>query len=115
MDRALHDPNGEKEAVLQRLQSHFAELPGLRNADVMMVFHGCSHRAADGICETGFASISTTDAGFFGRGMYVTTHPQYAAEYASSVLTGGTPAPNAAGEFVVIAAYACPGLAYPIT
>ena len=113
--RVVHDPNGEKRAVIELLKRRFARLAGLQRANALLVFHGCSHDAAHNICRTGFASISTTDAGFFGRGIYATTFPQYAAEYATGALTGQANLPNADGEHVVLVAWATPGLAYPIT
>ena len=113
--RVVHDPNGEKRAVIEMLKRRFARLAGLQRANALLVFHGCTHDAAHNICRTGFASISTTDAGFFGRGIYATTFPQYAAEYATGALTGQANLPNADGEFVVLVAWATPGLAYPIT
>jgi hypothetical protein len=111
----VHDPNGETRAVIERLKRRFAGLAGLQRANALLVFHGCTHDAADNICRTGFASISTTDAGFFGRGIYATTYAQYAAEYARGALTGKANLPNADGEFVVLVAWATPGLAYPVT
>ena len=111
----VHDPNGEKRAVIERLKRRFARLAGLRRANALLVFHGCTHDAAHNICRTGFASISTTDAGYFGRGIYTTTFPQYAAEYAAGVHKVTPNPPNAGGEHVVLVAWATPGLAYPIT
>ena len=111
----VHDPSGEKRAVIERLKRRFAGLAGLQRANALLVFHGCTHDAAHNICRTGFASISTTDAGYFGRGIYATTYAQYAAEYANGALTGKANLPDANGEFVVLVAWATPGLAYPIT
>ena len=111
----VHDPSGEKRAVIERLKRRFAGLAGLQRANALLVFHGCTHDAAHNICRTGFASISTTDAGFFGRGIYATTYAQYAAEYANGALTGKANPPNANGEHVMLAAWATPGLAYPVT
>jgi hypothetical protein len=111
----VHDPTGEKRAVIDRLKRRFARLAGLQRANALLVFHGCTHDAAHNICRTGFASISTTDAGFFGRGIYATTYAQYAAEYARGTIIGKVNQPNADGEFVVLVAWATPGLAYPIT
>jgi len=114
--RGVHDPIGEKRAVLARLKQRFVALPGLQRANALLVFHGCTHAAADGICQTGFASISTTDAGFFGRGIYTTTYAQYACEYATGAITGTSTSPDpATGEHVVLVAWATPGLAYPVT
>jgi len=33
----------------------------------------------DSICSTGFANLATTDAGFFGKGIYVTPNAEYSA------------------------------------
>ena len=112
---AVHDPNGEKRAVLTNLKRRFVDLPGIERANILPVFHGCTHAAADGICGTGFAAISTLDAGFFGRGIYSSTFAQYACEYATGAING-TPNPtNGDGEHVVLLAWAVPGLTYPIT
>lgn len=113
--RVVHDPNGEKRAVIARLKQHFANLPGLQRGNALLVFHGCSHDASDNICRAGFAAISVVDSGFFGRGMYTTTFAQYAAEYATGALSGQANLPNADGEYVVLVAWAAPGLAYPVT
>lgn len=108
----------EKHAVLQKLKGRFASLPGLQRANLLLVLHGCNHAAADSICQTGFSSIATLDSGFIGRGNYVTTHAEYACKYATGVLATGFHNPanaNAQGEYIVLAAWATPGLTYPIT
>lgn len=62
-----------------------------------------SQAGADGICSTGFASISTLDAGFFGRGIYTSTHAQYACEYSAGVHNNGAGnPPNAAGALTLL-------------
>ena len=45
----------------------------------------------------------------------MTTHAEYAAEYASGVHSDPPTVAQPGEEFVVIAAWACPGLIYPIT
>jgi hypothetical protein len=54
---------------------------------IMPTWHGTSAGAISSICETGYASLATTDAGFFGKGIY-TTHE---AEYAYRVYSKGGP------------------------
>ena len=115
----IHYPTGEKRAVLQYIKQQFAGAPpplkGLDGANVLLAFHGCSAAAADAICANGFASLHTLDSGYFGKGVYMTTHAEYAAEYASGVHSDPPTVAQPGEEFVVIAAWACPGLIYPIT
>ena len=74
------------------------------------------------ICSNGFADLAKTDPGYFGRGVYLTTHAEYAALYATSTWGeggGGIKASindiEAGCEFTILAGYATPGLCYPIT
>ena len=104
--------------MLQYLKQQFAGAPpltGLTGANVLLAFHGCSTAAADAICANGFASLHTLDSGYFGKGVYMTTHAEYAAEYASGEHSDPPTTPQPGEEFVVLAAWVCPGLVYPIT
>jgi len=109
------DPDGEKQAVLEFGKRHFWRTDGLRRANIMLVFHGCSPAVATSICENGFANIATRDRGFLGNGLYSTLCPEYACAYACGDIDGSAVTPNAAGEYVVIAAWATPGLIYPMS
>ena len=40
--------------------------------------------------------------GYFGKGIYVSTHAEYACQYASGAYGGDRPT-NAAGEYVLVA------------
>jgi len=46
--------------------------------------HGTELTIAEKICATGFASLSSLDAGFFGKGIYFSTHLQYCLPYFAS-------------------------------
>lgn len=41
-------------------------------APIVPLFHGTDYPIAESICETGFAALSSLDAGFFGKGIYFT-------------------------------------------
>jgi hypothetical protein len=100
------DRIGEKAAVLARLKARF--LPHDKNRqDLVLALHGCSHEAADCICKAGFTVVPLQDR--LGRGFYLTTHSEYAC------LKACRNPPNAAGEHVLIAAFAAPGLTYPVS
>jgi hypothetical protein len=100
------DRIGEKAAVLARLKARF--LPHDKNRqDLVLALHGCSHEAADCICKAGFTVVPLQDR--LGRGFYLTTHSEYAC------LKACRNPPNAAGEHVLVAAFAAPGLTYPVS
>ena len=111
------DPDGDKAAVFALLRARFFPTPALSHSDMLLALHGCDHDAADNISATGFAQINFSDNGFFGKGLYTTTHAEYACQYAAGGGTIGIPArqPNAAGEYVLVASWAAPGTCYPIT
>jgi hypothetical protein len=46
--------------------------------------HGTGRLVAEKIAETGFAVLSSLDAGFYGKGIYFTSHALYAVSYCSS-------------------------------
>merc|ERR1719171_256299 len=50
----IHDPKGEKRAVLHQLKDRFIRKGGQHPTGGLLAFHGCSHRAADDICRRGF-------------------------------------------------------------
>jgi len=50
---------------------------------IIPVAHGTSFPVARAICETGFAALSTLDQGWFGKGIYFTSHICYAYPYAT--------------------------------
>ena len=52
--------------------------------------------------------------GYFGKGIYVSTHAEYACQYASGEYGGDRPT-NAAGEYVLVACWAALGMTYAIS
>uniref|UniRef100_A0A6B2L501 EGF-like domain-containing protein n=1 Tax=Arcella intermedia TaxID=1963864 RepID=A0A6B2L501_9EUKA len=48
---------------------------------ILPVIHGTSEKVAKSICSTGFASLSSLDAGFYGKGIYTTSSCLYALPY----------------------------------
>eukprot|EP01114_Cavostelium_apophysatum_P019510 TRINITY_DN6310_c0_g1_i2.p1 TRINITY_DN6310_c0_g1~~TRINITY_DN6310_c0_g1_i2.p1 ORF type:complete len:939 (-),score=210.77 TRINITY_DN6310_c0_g1_i2:108-2924(-) len=81
------------------------------SAKVIPVLHGTKADKAWSICRTGFAAVgiasdATTDAGYFGKGIYFTSHLDYAALdcYSSA---------NSEGEKVLILCYIVVGNTYP--
>jgi len=75
--------------------------PGAR---ILPVLHGTDAQIAEKICETGFAALSSLDAGYFGKGIYFTSFALYALPYISSK---HSPA--------IIVSYVLPGNVYPVT
>jgi len=69
---------------------------------ILPVLHGTDATIAWKICQTGFASLSSLDAGFYGRGIYFTTYGPYLSPY----LTKKNPA--------ILICFAIPGNIYPV-
>lgn len=81
------------------------------------------------ICSNGFADLAKTDPGYFGRGVYLSTHSEYAALYACSKwgwkgdngswqgvdIKGSINDIRPGEECTLLAAFATPGVCYPIT
>jgi len=65
--------------------------------------HGTNQSIAEKICETGFASLSSLDAGYFGKGIYFTTFSMYCVPYI---------APKK--QPTIIVSYLLPGNVYPV-
>lgn len=97
----------------ERALAHFAPL--LRghsgHSSLLVGFRGCSCTTAERRdCVTGYVDVAATDPGYFGRGIYFTPNPAYAALYSR------LKAANAAGEWVMELAWLAVGDdMYPIT
>lgn len=48
---------------------------------ILLAAHGTDADVASKICETGFASLQTLDAGYYGQGIYFTTYAHYTLTY----------------------------------
>ena len=60
------------------------------------------------------APCAVVHTGYFGKGIYVSTHAEYACQYASGEYGGDRPT-NAAGEYVLVACWAALGMTYAIS
>jgi len=69
---------------------------------VVPAAHGTGFSIAKAISKTGFAAISSLDAGFFGKGIYFTTSSKYALPYATLQ-----------SDPAIIISYVVPGNIYP--
>ena len=49
--------------------------------NIIPVYHGTDRWIAEKICETGFASLSSLDEGWYGKGIYFSTYPMYCSPY----------------------------------
>jgi len=90
--------------VMEQFQKRVASFTWNYNAIVPIIpaCHGTDEVKALKICNGGFASLNTLDAGFFGKGIYMTSYAEYALRYAS----GNHPS--------IIIAYIIPGHPYPV-
>jgi len=71
-------------------------------AVILPACHATDYSRAGKICQTGFAALSSVDAGYFGRGIYFTSHSAYCVPYLQ------TKHPS------VIVSYILPGNPYPV-
>eukprot|EP00727_Mastigamoeba_balamuthi_P011417 m51a1_g6899 putative protein serine threonine (2757) ;mRNA; r:30336-39570 len=84
------DSNPElRREVMNRLRGIVADNkdPHHPNISLMMVWHGTRSDALESILTAGYASLATTDTGFFGKGLYSSTDARYAYQvYAHGAL-----------------------------
>lgn len=115
-------PTPEKSATLACLRSNFiprsAWSAGPDSPDLINVFHGTKAANLQSIIK-GIVAVRSTDRGFFGYGVYATTHVEYAAKYARGDFNAtGLPLNEARpedGAFPVLWCVAAVGLCYPLT
>jgi len=70
---------------------------------VLPAVHGTGYSVALAICSTGFASLSSLDSGWYGKGIYFTTYVAYALPYFSSK-----------HDPALIISFIVPGNVYPV-
>jgi len=90
--------------VMKKFQDRVDTFDWNQNAIVPIIpaCHGTDELKAYKICNGGFASLNTLDAGYFGKGIYMTSYAEYALHYS----TGSTPS--------IIITYILPGHPYPV-
>ncbi len=63
--------------ILHSLQTHPSLAHHNRDVHIMRAWHGTSMEVAKKILTTGFANLAVLDDGWFGKGMYFSTSPEY--------------------------------------
>jgi hypothetical protein len=74
------------------------------SAPIIPTIHGTSANVAWKVCQSGFATLSALDVGFFGAGIYFTTSAKYAVPYFAT-----KPSPS------IIISFLVPGNPFPVT
>jgi len=95
-----------KELVKKEFEDYCGlfEWNGEGKALIIPVLHGTDLVVAEKICETGFATLSSVDAGYYGRGIYFTTYSSYTVSY---ICSRANP--------VVLMSWLLPGNVFPVT
>ena len=70
---------------------------------IIPVCHGTDLAIGEKICETGFAALSSVDAGWFGKGIYFSSYPEYCIPYFVSRI-----------QPCIIVSWIIPGNVYPV-
>lgn len=100
------DPTKRKEEVYNRytevVRSYSWWDP--KGPVIIVGCHGTGFRTAESICETGFASLSKNDEGWYGKGIYFTSCPAYCLPYMFS-----RQRPS------IVLSYVIPGNVFPVT
>jgi len=71
---------------------------------IIPLLHGTDLKVANAICTTGFTTIASLDCGFYGQGMYFSSHGAYITPYFASK-----------GDPCILLCYAVLGNVYPVT
>jgi hypothetical protein len=96
-----YSKNQEKVKVMEYFNNNVADS---NIVPLVPVLHGTDLNIAKKIAATGFASLSSLDAGFYGKGIYFTTHLLYTLPYC-----------GAKRNPAVIISYLNMGNIYPVT
>jgi len=75
----------------------------VENCPIIPVAHGTSLKKASKIAATGFASLSTLDQGFYGKGMYFTSSVIYTLPYITAL-----------SDPCILICFLLPGNPYPV-
>eukprot|EP00026_Physarum_polycephalum_P000707 Phypoly_transcript_00708.p1 GENE.Phypoly_transcript_00708~~Phypoly_transcript_00708.p1 ORF type:complete len:1240 (+),score=205.52 Phypoly_transcript_00708:184-3903(+) len=71
----------------QRVYNSIKLLPQVkhnRGVQIIRAWHGTTYPVARSIMEHGFGSLAVLDEGWFGKGIYFTSFPEYAERYCTS-------------------------------
>jgi len=99
------DSDGLKQWVKDRFDKFVDSFPWNLGNDVKIIpqLHGTDFNTATAICNTGFATLSSLDEGWYGKGIYFTSSAVYTTPYFA---TKKKPA--------IVIAYVIPGNPYPV-
>jgi len=100
------DDNAQKhQFVFDKFKELCNKYPWNQNSSspIIPVLHGTDFLVAEKICESGFAALSSLDAGYFGKGIYFTSSFLYTVPYCCQ---RKSPA--------VILSWVVPGNCYPV-
>lgn len=73
--------NQDKMKVMDHYENNILRYGNEMPIPLVPVLHGTDLNVAKKIAKTGFASLSSLDAGYFGKGIYFTTHLLYTLPY----------------------------------
>eukprot|EP01114_Cavostelium_apophysatum_P017922 TRINITY_DN5425_c0_g1_i1.p1 TRINITY_DN5425_c0_g1~~TRINITY_DN5425_c0_g1_i1.p1 ORF type:complete len:716 (+),score=78.59 TRINITY_DN5425_c0_g1_i1:28-2175(+) len=97
----------------EKMMSYFSQIAAAhphnagRGVKVVPVVHATtSDKTAWAICQTGFASLGSTDDGYFGKGLYFSTFSEYSSRYYGDLHNG---------EFLLLICWVAVGNPYPCT
>lgn len=102
--------SGEKNKMRRSVFDHYRDLcTGYEwnkedNVSIIPVCHGTDLAIAEKICETGFASLSSLDQGWYGKGIYFSSYSLYCSPY---IVSRRQPS--------IIFGWLLPGNTYPVT
>lgn len=100
-----YSKNPEKVKVIEHFQNNvFSIHSNNKSIPLVPVLHGTDLDIAKKIASTGFAALSSLDAGYYGKGIYFTTHLLYTLPYC-----------GAKRNPAIIISYLNMGNIYPVT
>jgi len=71
----------QRKEIKSELEKHASKTNHNRGVSIVRAWHGTSLESAHKILRSGFANLATLDDGWFGKGIYFTTHPEYGFHY----------------------------------
>jgi len=77
----IESSSKEREKVLKMVNELAGKTKHNRKVRILLVWHGTTVPIAHSIMKLGFASLAKLDEGWFGRGIYFSTYPEYSLRY----------------------------------
>lgn len=95
----------KRQKVMDRFNQYCNQFDWNKKRDIKIipVVHGTNESAVWGICNSGFSSLALLNEGFYGRGIYFTSHIPYAASYSKQDT-----------EYIFIISFIIPGNVFPV-